>query len=71
MDLYYHECKHDPTNPGDIVTNVYNKTEKCFIAEHSRHAVIMLIIVTLLTHAIPTKDESRASTGEPEDKLVP
>ena len=57
--------------PGNITTHVYNKTEKRFIAEHSRRAVIMLIIVVLLTHAIPTKDPSLISTGSLEDKLVP
>ena len=71
IQLYFHECEQDPTMPGHITTHVYNKTEKRFIAEHSRRAVIMLIIVVLLTHAIPTKDPSLISTDSLEDKLVP
>ena len=70
VDLYLQECLHDDSIPSRVLASAYNKTVQRFVAENSHRAVIMMAIVVLMTHAIPTEDKSKECSGTLEDKLL-
>ena len=71
VNVYFEELVQDPQSQCRKCKKVYNKTEKRWIAENSRRAVISLGVVTCLTHAIPTSDLGRQCNKTELDKMIP
>ena len=71
VGVYFEELVQDPNAKCRKYKKVYHKTERRFIAEHSRRAVVTLCVITGLTHAVPTDDPERKCTKTELDKMIP